>query len=47
MIECLPTCTAPTIRRAWEPITYAAWQEYWYDANYNAAKQNEPAASTS
>ena len=35
MIECLPTCTGPGNPPRWPPITYAEWQEYWYDANYD------------
>src|SRR5882672_2792651 len=34
-IECLPTCTGPDNPPRWEPITYADWQAYWYDANYD------------
>jgi hypothetical protein len=38
-IECLPTCTGPDNPPRWEPITYAEWQEYWYDANYDPKLQ--------
>ena len=34
VIECLPTCTGSDNPPRWPPITYAEWQEYWYDANY-------------
>jgi isopenicillin N synthase-like dioxygenase len=40
-IECLPTCTGPGNPPRWEPITYAAWQEYWYDANYDPKVQQD------
>jgi isopenicillin N synthase-like dioxygenase len=41
LIECLPTCTGPGNPPRWEPITYAAWQEYWYDANYDPKAQQD------
>lgn len=40
-IACLPTCTGPGNPPRWEPITYAAWQEYWYDANYDPKAQKD------
>ena len=43
MIECLPTCTGPGDPPRWEPITYAQWQEYWYDANYDPKLQRDVA----
>ena len=42
-IECLPTCTGPDNPPRWEPITYAEWQEYWYDANYDPKLQRDVA----
>ena len=42
-IECLPTCTGPGNPPRWEPITYAEWQEYWYDANYDPKLQRDGA----
>ncbi|HEX3953761.1 MAG TPA: 2-oxoglutarate and iron-dependent oxygenase domain-containing protein [Stellaceae bacterium] len=42
-IECLPTCTGPDDPPRWPPITYAEWQEYWYDANYSPALQKDVA----
>ena len=27
----------------WEPITYADWQTYWYDANYDPKDQRDVA----
>jgi len=41
VIECLPTCTGPGNPPRWKPITYAAWQEYWYDANYDPKAQRD------
>jgi len=43
MIECLPTCTGPGDPPRWAPITYAQWQEYWYDANYDPKLQRDVA----
>lgn len=40
-IACLPTCTSPGNPPRWPPITYAAWQEYWYDANYDPKAQKD------
>ena len=40
-IACLPTCTGPDDPPRWPPITYAAWQEYWYDANYDPKVQRD------
>lgn len=40
-IACLPTCTGPDNPSRWPPITYAAWQEYWYDANYDPKAQQD------
>jgi isopenicillin N synthase-like dioxygenase len=40
-IVCLPTCTGPDNPPRWPPITYAAWQEYWYDANYDPKAQQD------
>jgi isopenicillin N synthase-like dioxygenase len=42
-IECLPSCTdtdAPPLR---PPITYGEWQAWWYDANYDPARQQDVA----
>jgi isopenicillin N synthase-like dioxygenase len=43
-IACLPTCTGPDNPARWPPITYAAWQEYWYDANYDPKAQQDMVA---
>jgi isopenicillin N synthase-like dioxygenase len=42
-IECLPTCTGLRNPPRWEPITYAEWLEYWYDANYDPKLQRDVA----
>jgi isopenicillin N synthase-like dioxygenase len=42
-IECLPTCTGPGNPPRWPPITYAEWQAWWYDANYDPAMQKDVA----
>ena len=44
MITCLPTCIGAGHPPRWDPITYAAWQEYWYDANYNPDAQKDMVA---
>jgi isopenicillin N synthase-like dioxygenase len=41
MIECLPTCAGPHNPPRWEPIRYADWQTWWYDANYDPARQRD------
>lgn len=43
LIECLPSCTGPGNPPRWEPITYAEWQAYWYDANYDPELQRDVA----
>src|SRR3954453_15710355 len=43
LIECLPSCTGPGNPPRWEPITYADWQTYWYDANYDPKDQRDVA----
>ena len=43
MIECLPTCTGPDNPPRWEPITYADWQTWWYDHNYDPKDQRDVA----
>jgi len=42
-IECLPTCTGPRNPPQWPPITYAEWQAWWYDANYDPRAQKDVA----
>jgi len=42
-IACLPTCVGPDNPARYPPITYAAYLEWWYDANYNAASQRDVA----
>jgi isopenicillin N synthase-like dioxygenase len=43
LIECLPTCATPDDAPQWPPITYAEWQAYWYDANYDPKVQKDVA----
>lgn len=43
VIECLPTCRRGAEPAQFEPITYEAYLHWWYDANYNAAKQDSGA----
>jgi isopenicillin N synthase-like dioxygenase len=43
LIECLPSCTGPDNPPRWAPITYADWQTYWYDANYDPKDQRDVA----
>jgi isopenicillin N synthase-like dioxygenase len=40
-IACLPTCTTADNPPRYKPITYAQWQEYWYDANYDPKAQKD------
>ncbi len=40
-IACLPTCQGPDNPPRYPPITYAAYLDWWYDANYNAAFQRD------
>jgi isopenicillin N synthase-like dioxygenase len=40
-IACLPSCQAPDNPARFPPITYDAYLHWWYDANYNAAAQND------
>jgi len=42
-IACLPTCQGPDNPARFPPITYDAYLHWWYDANYNAAVQKDPA----
>ncbi|HEU0156196.1 MAG TPA: 2OG-Fe(II) oxygenase family protein, partial [Stellaceae bacterium] len=41
LIECLPSCTGPDNPPRWPPIRYSDWQAYWYDANYDPARQKD------
>ncbi len=41
VIACLPTCQGPDNPPRYAPITYEAYLHWWYDANYNAAVQND------
>jgi isopenicillin N synthase-like dioxygenase len=40
MITCLPTCQGPDNPPRFPPIAYEQYLLWWYDANYNAALQN-------
>ena len=40
-IACLPSCQGPDNPARVPPITYDAYLRWWYDANYNAAAQND------
>ena len=44
VIGCLPTCTDADNPPQWPPITYAEWQKYWYDANYDPSAQKDMVA---
>lgn len=41
-IECLP-CASAENPPQWPAITYAEWQAYWYDANYDPKVQRDVA----
>jgi len=41
VIACLPTCRSPEAPPTFPPITYGDYLHWWYDANYNAAAQND------
>jgi isopenicillin N synthase-like dioxygenase len=43
VIACLPTCQGPENPPKFPPITYEQYLRWWYDANYNAAVQRDPA----
>ena len=45
VIDCLPTCRGPDNPAQFPPITYEDYLRWWYDANYNAAVQDEEAAT--
>jgi isopenicillin N synthase-like dioxygenase len=42
-IACLPTCQGPGNPPRYPPILYADYLDWWYDANYNAARQRDVA----
>jgi isopenicillin N synthase-like dioxygenase len=42
-IACLPSCQGPGNPPRYPPITYADYLDWWYDANYNAARQRDVA----
>jgi isopenicillin N synthase-like dioxygenase len=43
VIACLPTCHGPDNPPKYPPITYEQYLRWWYDANYNAAAQDDSA----
>lgn len=46
-IECLPGCSNNDNPPRFPPITYADYMAWWYDANYNAADQDDLAVVNS
>ena len=42
VIACLPSCQGPDNPPRFPSITYEEYLRWWYDANYNAAVQNDP-----
>jgi isopenicillin N synthase-like dioxygenase len=42
VIACLPTCQGADNPPRFPPISYDEYLRWWYDANYNAAVQNDP-----
>jgi isopenicillin N synthase-like dioxygenase len=47
LIDCLPTCTDAEHPARFPPITYSDYMTWWYDANYNAADQDDLAVVNS
>jgi isopenicillin N synthase-like dioxygenase len=41
VIECLPTCQSPENPPKFPPITYDAYLQWWYSANYNPSVQKD------
>jgi isopenicillin N synthase-like dioxygenase len=41
VIACLPSCQRSDDPPRYPPITYAAYLDWWYDANYNAQRQQD------
>ena len=41
LIDCLPTCIDTEHPARFPPITYSNYMTWWYDANYNAADQDD------
>ena len=40
VIACLPTCQGPDAPPKHPPITYSDYLHWWYDANYDAKRQD-------
>ncbi len=47
VIDCLPTCTDAAHPPRFPPISYSDYMTWWYDANYNAADQDDLAVVNS
>ena len=47
LIDCLPTCIDTKHPVRFPPITYSNYMTWWYDANYNAADQDDLAVVNS
>ncbi|MBC8452088.1 MAG: isopenicillin N synthase family oxygenase [Rhodospirillaceae bacterium] len=47
LIDCLPTCIDAEHPVRFPPITYSDYMTWWYDANYNAADQDDLAVVNS
>jgi len=47
LIDCLPTCIDAEHPARFPPITYSDYMTWWYDANYNAADQDDLAVVNS
>ena len=45
LISCLPSCCSADNPPQYPPITYSDYISWWYDANYNAADQDDLQAS--
>ena len=46
-IRCVPGCAGPGNPPRWPPVVYGDHLAWWYDANYNAADQQDLAAGSS
>ncbi len=46
-IRCAPGCAGPGNPPRWPPVVYGDHLAWWYDANYNAADQQDLAAGSS
>jgi len=46
-IRCVPSCAGPGNPPRWPPVVYGDHLAWWYDANYNAADQQDLATGSS